>query len=98
MTQDNKYNGWANYATWRIRLEIFDGDFDLQGYSNDTYQLSNQLKDFVDEIIFMEIPDGLAKDYARAFLSEVNWYEIAEYMIDDEEGEAQSQEDYDETA
>ena len=20
-----KYNGWTNYATWRVNLEIFDG-------------------------------------------------------------------------
>ena len=23
-----KYNGWSNYATWRIHLEIFDGAYD----------------------------------------------------------------------
>ena len=22
---DNKYNGWANYATWKIMIELFDG-------------------------------------------------------------------------
>ena len=22
---DNTYNGWSNYATWRVNLEIFDG-------------------------------------------------------------------------
>ena len=22
---DNTYNGWTNYATWRVNLEIFDG-------------------------------------------------------------------------
>jgi len=21
----NKYNGWTNYATWRVNLEVFDG-------------------------------------------------------------------------
>jgi hypothetical protein len=29
---DRKYNGWTNYETWRVNLEIFDGisgeDFD----------------------------------------------------------------------
>ena len=23
--KDQKYNGWTNYATWRVNLEIFDG-------------------------------------------------------------------------
>jgi len=22
---DTTYNGWSNYATWRINLEVFDG-------------------------------------------------------------------------
>ena len=22
---DKKYNGWTNYATWRVQLEIIDG-------------------------------------------------------------------------
>ena len=25
-TTDNTYNGWTNYATWRVNLELFDGD------------------------------------------------------------------------
>jgi len=25
MTNANEYNGWTNYATWRVNLEIFDG-------------------------------------------------------------------------
>jgi hypothetical protein len=30
---DKTYNGWTNYATWRIHLEIFDGmSLDLDGY------------------------------------------------------------------
>ena len=23
--ENTKHNGWTNYATWRINLEIFDG-------------------------------------------------------------------------
>ena len=30
-------------------------------------------------------PEGLARDYAMAFLSNVNWYEIAEHLLEDEE-------------
>ena len=22
---DNSYNGWRNYETWRVNLEVFDG-------------------------------------------------------------------------
>lgn len=105
MTQDNKYNGWHNYATWRINLEIFDGyditDF-YDDWGNSAHKLADYLENYVDEIIFMEVPDGLAKDYARVFLQEVNWYEIADHLIKDYEYELNAdnentREDYDET-
>ena len=86
---DKTYNGWTNYATWRVMLEIFDGFDPADYYSNfdadDTYGLGQSLKDYAEEVIFecSEVPNGLAKDYALAFLSEVNWYEIAEHLIAD---------------
>jgi hypothetical protein len=40
---------------------------------------------YAEEVIFdcAEVPDGLARDYAQAFLDAVNWREIAQHMIDD---------------
>ena len=81
MTTDNKYNGWSNYATWRVNLEIFDY-FDIEDYSKDSYELSKQLEDYVEEIVFLETPDGLARDYAGVFLRQVNYYEIAEHLVE----------------
>ena len=81
------YNGWTNYATWRVNLEIFDGftPYDVMG--NDfpaAYDLAQGLKDWAEEIIYNDTPDGgLARDYALAFLSDVNWHEIAKHMIAD---------------
>ena len=57
MTTDNKYNGWSNYETWRINLELFDY-FDISDYSKDSYDLSKQLEDYVEEIIFIDVRDG----------------------------------------
>ena len=89
---DNRYNGWTNYATWRVRLEIFDGfdPSDLFGdfRENDVDALAECLKDYADEAVTGEAPEGLAADYARAFLSDVNWYEIAEHMVADFKSEA----------
>jgi hypothetical protein len=84
---DTKYNGWTNYATWRVNLEIFDGleqseVFDL---SLPLEQLRHVLQDYVEGHIF-EAGGGngnIAVDYALAFLSDVNWYEIAGHMIED---------------
>ena len=90
---DNKYNGWTNYATWRVRLEIFDG-FDPSDYfsafdPSDTYGLSKALEEYAEQVLFeCATVEGLAADYARAFLSDVNWYEIAEHMLDDFKSEA----------
>jgi hypothetical protein len=78
------YNGWTNYATWRVNLEIFDG-FDLHDaglHRLDVYDLSQTLKDYADEILTDNGASGLALDYARAFMSEVNWREIAEAVIE----------------
>jgi len=67
-----KYNGWTNYATWRVNLEILgDMQFDEQ-------VSADYLKDLVEELVFIDIKDCLAADYARAFIAQVNFYEIAE--------------------
>lgn len=73
--KNNTYNGWTNYATWRVNLEVFDG-WDNEGCLLD----ADDIKELAEDIIFRpysKMP-SLAEDYARAFLSDVNWYEIAE--------------------
>lgn len=90
---DNRYNGWTNYATWRVNLEIFDGinPRDMDWHKLDQYDLKSAIQEYATETVEMGVPDGLALDYARAFLSDVNWWEIAnsiiETMADDEEVE-----------
>jgi hypothetical protein len=74
---NNTYNGWTNYATWRVNLEMFDGSD--QSWSADS------AKDFAEEVIYSTTSEGLARDYALAFLSDVNWYEIAEHYQEEEE-------------
>jgi hypothetical protein len=85
--KDTTYNGWTNYATWRVNLEIFDGMTarDVTGRSLSTVSdLRHALQEYAEEIIDQS-PDGLAKDYALAFLSDVEWWEIANNMLADEE-------------
>ena len=68
-----KYNGWSNYATWRVNLEILgDMEFDEQ-------VSADYLQEIVYDCVFTNKDvNGLAKDYALAFLRDVNFYEIAE--------------------
>ena len=79
------HNGWANYETWRVNLEIFDGmnprDYGLD--TLDSYNLGEQLKEYASDLIEQGSSEGLARDYALAFLDAVNYREIAEHMIED---------------
>ena len=92
---DNSYNGWTNYATWRVNLEIFD-NLPLEDFSGftvksweepDIYGLSKALQERAEYYVECTSQEGLARDYALAFLSDVNWYEIAQHMVADIEAE-----------
>jgi hypothetical protein len=88
---DNKYNGWTNYATWRINIEIFDGK-SLSDYSDadDVHNVAEDLRYYVNDYFEQTAQDGinngfdlsLMRDYALEFISEVNWYEIAQHLVD----------------
>ena len=80
------YNGWTNYATWRVNLEIFDGmdprDY-WQGAHEDAYHLGKSLQELAEELLATDTHEGsIAYSYAMAFLSDVNWTEIARHMIE----------------
>jgi hypothetical protein len=74
----SKYNGWTNYATWRVHLEIL-GDIQFDENISADY-----LKEIVEDCVFSnyEIYSGshLVEDYARSFISNVNYEEIAQYI------------------
>lgn len=81
---DKTYNGWTNYATWRVNLEMFDGldprDMGWQGL--EPYDLAPILRDYAEEIIESTAPEGLARGYAMAFVDNVNYREIAELLLE----------------
>ena len=77
-----RHNGWTNYATWRVNLEIIDG--------HDWYECEHVDADYVKELVENAVfgtligdGNGLVEDYANAFLSEVNYHEIAENIINE---------------
>ena len=87
---DKTYNGWTNYATWRVNLEIFDGmDVEDMGWHRmDKYDLAVILKDYVEELLEQEqVPQRrsqampLALNYALAFIQDVNYREIADMLL-----------------
>jgi hypothetical protein len=85
------YNGWSNYETWRMNLEMF-GDStpeDMGVYITDIAErdeyinaLANGLESLACELI-EEQATGFALDLANSFLARVDWTEIAEHMVDD---------------
>ena len=74
-----RHNGWTNYATWRVNLEIIDG--------YDWYECEHVDADYVKELIEDAVFGGFSQElkdsYANAFLSEVNYHEIAENIINE---------------
>ena len=76
-----EHNGWTNYATWKVNLELFDG-----------YELTEEkgLIDLEQELRFLALsyideamPDNtLASGWAMAFLQEVDYYMIAKRIIE----------------
>ena len=73
---DTSYNGWTNYPTWRVNLEIFDGWDDIAGGIT-----PESLEEIANEILDMGGSDhSTTLDFARSFISDVNWHEIAEHL------------------
>jgi hypothetical protein len=92
MTKET-YNGWTNYETWRIQLEVIDGmtleDFGVDLHEVDTddvvnvESLAEDVESYVEEIVTNGVPEGLALNLAMSFLDRVDFLEIAEHLIAD---------------
>jgi hypothetical protein len=68
---------------------MFDGQSaeDLGCFSRyeepDTSDVADYLRDSVDDVLCNDCENGPALSYARAFVSDVNWYEIAQHFVDE---------------
>ena len=74
--ESTKYNGWTNYATWRVNLEI------IEDVEFETHQTASDIEELVKCVVLDQLPKdyGLVYDYAEAFIDQVNFYEIAEHV------------------
>ena len=89
---NNEYNGRTNYATWRVQLEIVDDLVEAEcaddieharALTDDEWR--DMIEGWVDEVVFLsrrEHDNRLMMDYADAFLSDVNYYELADAAVD----------------
>lgn len=79
---NEKYNGWTNYQTWKINLELLDGlnAKDLFGGKCE----GDVVYDYVSELLNEQCrPGSIVGDLAHLVLDSVNWDEIAEHLNED---------------
>lgn len=83
-----KYNGWTNWETWKVNLELLDGldasDLNIEHYTQDDYYEAGQvIADYVGELITVEYQyDGFVGGIIHDFLNSVDWTDIARHLID----------------
>ena len=92
-TETRKYNGYTNYETWLVKLwmDNSEGDYHYwleaaREHDGNTYDLSCYLKDQYTDEMLPQL-QGVYLDLLTGALSEVNWYEIAEHLIEDAKDE-----------
>ena len=93
MSNEKTYNGWANYATWRVNLEFF-AEYDLrEKYRDkpDAFTLADILKDEFLEYLEYDCENRLTLSFARSFSEDVNYLEIAASLIEDAEFETEEE-------
>ena len=95
------YNGWTNYETWAVNLWL-DNDEGSQSYwaeqatealehaDNDVDDAVTALAESIQEQHEESLPElhGFASDLLNAAMSEVNWREIAQDLVNEAKEEA----------
>lgn len=76
----NEYNGWTNYETWLVNLEMVLTDDSHAFESRNLDDLIVELKDYAETAI--ESDNKLATYFSHVILSKVDWREIAEFVLE----------------
>lgn len=80
------YNGWSNYETWLVSMWFGDVFADM---ANEGTEIdADYVQSFVEEMLESEgsLPQyGFAADIMNAALRSVDWREIAEHYVLEEE-------------
>ena len=76
----NEYNGWTNYETWLVNLEMGLTDDSQAFESRNLDDLIVELKEYAETAL--ESDNTLATNFAHIILSKVDWREIAEVVLE----------------
>ena len=76
----NEYNGWTNYETWLVNLEMGLTDDSHAFEARNLDDLIVELKDYAE--IAIDSDNTLATNFANTILSKVDWREIAEVVLE----------------
>lgn len=71
------YNGWTNYETWKLHLEVLEGFTD-----GDTSP--EALRDIAEYVLYQGVDNATAESIIDAFISEVNFDEISAHMKEEQ--------------
>ena len=80
-----KYNGYTNYATWRVMLEVVE-QMDIEfAVEEDLRYDADMVKEHVEYAVFGDGDNKniLMQDYAQSFLNEVDYTELAMHLNDE---------------
>ena len=77
---NEKYNGWTNYETWKVNLELLDGMTANELFGGKCS--GDDVEGWVWEILG-DVDNGFARSCVQATLAVVNWNEIAEHLNED---------------
>ena len=76
----NEYNGWTNYETWLVNLEMGFTDDPHAFESRNLEDLIVELRDYAENVL--ESDYILATNFANIILSKVYWRDIAEAVLE----------------
>ena len=83
----SEYNGWSNYATWRFNVEFVQGiagkEFAPDWERLDLREQVKILREAAEEFIHNATGDTTVSGWAKTFLDNVNFGEVAKNMNED---------------
>lgn len=84
MTTNNTCNGWSNYETWKVNLELVDYDYWREMEYDNVDDLASALESMIEDYAFDGVPENsFAFDCVGVFLGDVNWREIAAAILEE---------------